>query len=49
VSQRCQLNPAIVEYDLTMNDGRGTFQSASWRDDSVVEELYVISVPLLVS
>ncbi len=45
-TQTCTLAPASVSYDLLLNGGNITFRSGSWRDDTVVKPLYVVSSSL---
>ena len=38
-TETCLLKPAVMKYDLLLNNGSVTFQKDSWRDDTVVNQL----------
>ncbi|KAL0471781.1 hypothetical protein QR685DRAFT_570523 [Neurospora intermedia] len=41
VGQTCILVPSVVEYNISISGGKASFQTDSWKDDRVVEHMYV--------
>lgn len=41
VGQTCILVPSIVAYNLSIRGGKASFQTDSWKDDRVLEHMYV--------
>ena len=44
--QTCILKPAVVSYGILLNGENITFQSNSWKSDSVVKTVYVPTLPV---
>ena len=42
VLHTCELSPAVVKYGINLQGDIATFQSTTWKDDSVEHLMYVI-------